>query len=139
MCIYSCAIIRADFLAVLMAACTASAAVADDWPGWLGPQRDGIWREEGILDHFPPGGPKVRWRVPTGSGYSGPAVVGNRVYLMDYTPKAPTKSSMNMAQGACPASSEFFAWTMPPAPWFGSTNTTARTQFLFPLARGPRH
>ena len=31
---------------------------ADDWPGWLGPQRDGVWREEGILDHFPAGGPE---------------------------------------------------------------------------------
>lgn len=53
---------------------------ADDWPQWLGPQRDGVWREEGIVDRFPAGGPAVRWRVPSGSGYSGPAVAGNRVY-----------------------------------------------------------
>src|SRR5439155_24059646 len=26
---------------------------------------------------------KVRWRVPVGAGYSGPAVVGNRVYVTD--------------------------------------------------------
>src|SRR4051794_35045006 len=56
---------------------------ADDWPQWLGPQRDGVWRETGILDKFPPSGPKVRWRVPVGGGYSGPAVAGGRVYLTD--------------------------------------------------------
>ena len=26
---------------------------ADDWPQWLGPQRDSVWRETGILDQFP--------------------------------------------------------------------------------------
>ena len=26
-----------------------SAAAADDWPQWLGPQRDGVWREDGVL------------------------------------------------------------------------------------------
>lgn len=56
---------------------------ADDWPQWLGPQRDGVWRETGIVEKFPEGGPKVRWRVPLGAGYSGPAVAGGRVYVLD--------------------------------------------------------
>lgn len=56
---------------------------ADDWPQWLGPQRDGVWRETDILETFPQGGPKVRWRVPIGQGYTGPAVVGDRVFVMD--------------------------------------------------------
>lgn len=56
---------------------------ADDWPQWLGPQRDGVWREKGILDRFPPGGPKVIWRAPVGAGYTGPAVAEGRVYLLD--------------------------------------------------------
>lgn len=56
---------------------------ADDWPQWLGPHRDGVWRETGILDKFPPEGPTVRWRVPIGGGYSGPAVANGRVYVMD--------------------------------------------------------
>src|SRR5215470_11008223 len=47
---------------------------ADDWPQWLGPQRDGVWRETGILDKFPAGGPRVLWRQPIGGGYAGPAV-----------------------------------------------------------------
>src|SRR6185503_238177 len=56
---------------------------ADDWPQWLGPQRDGVWRETGILEKFPAGGPKVRWRAPIGGGYTGPAVANGRVYVMD--------------------------------------------------------
>jgi outer membrane protein assembly factor BamB len=61
----------------------AGAARADDWPQWLGPQRDGIWRENGLLDKFPAGGPKVRWRTPIGEGYSGPVVANGRVVITD--------------------------------------------------------
>jgi outer membrane protein assembly factor BamB len=68
--------------AALLLAC-AGAAAADDWPQWLGPRRDGVWREDGILDKFPPGGPTVRWRVPLGGGYTGPAVAAGRVYVTD--------------------------------------------------------
>jgi outer membrane protein assembly factor BamB len=56
---------------------------ADDWPQWLGPQRDGVWRESGIVDKFPPGGPPVKWRKPIGGGYAGPAVANGRVYVHD--------------------------------------------------------
>ena len=58
-------------------------ARADDWPQWLGPNRDGIWPERGILEQFPAGGPKVHWRVPIGPGYSGPAVVGGHIYVTE--------------------------------------------------------
>src|SRR5438552_3861536 len=56
---------------------------ADDWPQWLGPKRDGVWRETGILDQFPKDGPKIVWRTPIAGGYSGPAVAGDRVYVTD--------------------------------------------------------
>jgi outer membrane protein assembly factor BamB len=58
-------------------------ARADDWPQWLGPRRDGVWRETGILPAFPKGGPAIRWRTPIGAGYAGPAVAGGRVYVTD--------------------------------------------------------
>lgn len=60
-----------------------SLAPADDWPQWLGPKRDGVWRERGIVERFPEAGLTYRWRVPLGGGFAGPAVVGNRVYVMD--------------------------------------------------------
>ena len=57
---------------------------ADDWPQWLGPQRDSVWRETGILDTFPAAGPTVLWRHPVGGGFAGPAVADGRVFVMDY-------------------------------------------------------
>ena len=58
-------------------------ALADDWPQWRGPNRDGVWSETGIIDDFP--GPQIepRWRVPISSGYSGPTVAAGRVYVTD--------------------------------------------------------
>jgi outer membrane protein assembly factor BamB len=58
-------------------------ALADDWPQWLGPERDGVWRETGIVEKLPAAGPKVLWRVPVGGGYSGPAVANGKVYITD--------------------------------------------------------
>src|SRR5437870_4373948 len=57
--------------------------LADDWPQWLGPNRDAIWRESGIVEKFPDGGPPVRWRTSIGAGYAGPTVAGGRVYIAD--------------------------------------------------------
>ena len=61
----------------------AAAARADDWPQWLGPHRDGVWRETGILAQFPARGPAIEWRTPLGGGYAGPAVAGGKVYVTD--------------------------------------------------------
>src|SRR5207244_11919273 len=62
----------------------AAIAVADDWPQWLGPGRNDVWKETGIVEKFPEGGPKVLWRVPIAGGYSGPAVSGGKVFVTDY-------------------------------------------------------
>jgi outer membrane protein assembly factor BamB len=75
--------LRWIFLVCLFQGGWASYCQAADWPQWLGANRDGIWRETGILEKFPPGGPKVLWRVPIHEGYSGPSVADGRVYVMD--------------------------------------------------------
>jgi outer membrane protein assembly factor BamB len=75
-------------LAALAFAHFTAGGLADDWPQWMGPQRDDVWRETGILDKFPPGGPKVKWRVPVAWGYAGPSVADGRVYVMDYVTDA---------------------------------------------------
>lgn len=55
---------------------------ADDWPQWRGPSRDGISKETGLAKHWPEQGPPLLWKVEhLGSGYSTPAVVGERLYL----------------------------------------------------------
>ena len=60
-----------------------SASRGDDWPQWLGPKRDGVWRETGIVERLPESGPRVLWRTPVNAGYCGPAVVQGRVFLLD--------------------------------------------------------
>lgn len=59
------------------------AAHAADWPQWMGPNRDAVWAETGIVAKLPENGPKVVWRAPVGGGYSGPAVAGGKVYVTD--------------------------------------------------------
>ncbi|MFO0812930.1 MAG: PQQ-binding-like beta-propeller repeat protein [Gemmatales bacterium] len=57
---------------------------ATDWPQWLGPKRDGVWRESGLLEKFPEKGLNIRWRTPLGKGYAGPAVANGHVFVMDW-------------------------------------------------------
>ena len=60
-----------------------SSALADDWPQWRGPQRDGRWTENGLIEAFASPQIEIKWRVPIGSGYSGPTVSEGRVFVMD--------------------------------------------------------
>jgi outer membrane protein assembly factor BamB len=54
-----------------------------DWPQWRGPQRNGVSQETGLLKQWPAQGPKLLWQMnDIGDGYSTPAVVGSRLYLM---------------------------------------------------------
>ena len=54
-----------------------------DWPQWRGPERNGLSPESGLLKQWPAEGPKLVWQVnDIGDGYSTPAVVGTRIYLM---------------------------------------------------------
>ncbi|HYW79797.1 MAG TPA: PQQ-binding-like beta-propeller repeat protein, partial [Thermoguttaceae bacterium] len=50
---------------------------------WRGPDRDGVWKETGIVERFTEPQLKLRWRVPISSGYSGPTVAAGRVYVTD--------------------------------------------------------
>ena len=66
---------------VLLAVATTT--FADDWPQWRGPNRDGISKETGLLKQWPEGEPKLLWQVnDAGGGYSTPAVVGQRLYVI---------------------------------------------------------
>jgi outer membrane protein assembly factor BamB len=57
---------------------------ADDWPQWMGPRRDNVWRETNLLEEFPDAGPRIVWRTPIAGGYAGPAVAAGRVFVSDY-------------------------------------------------------
>ncbi len=69
--------------AVCLAALGTTSAFAADWPQWRGPQRNGVSQETGLLKEWPKDGPTLLWQASdVGSGYSTPAVVGDRLYLL---------------------------------------------------------
>ena len=74
------------FVAALICSLTllaAGPASAEDWPQWRGPNRDGVSKETGLLKKWPEGGPKLLWQASdVGGGYSTPAVVGERLYVI---------------------------------------------------------
>lgn len=78
---------------LVIAVLVANAARGDDWPQWMGPGRDNVWREDGIVDAFPAAGPKVIWRVPVAAGYAGPAVAAGRIFLADYVTESDITAS----------------------------------------------
>ncbi len=78
-------------LSLLIVALTAAQLSADDWPGWMGKNRDNRWSADNILTKFPEGGPKIVWRAPVAGGYAGPAVVGDRVYVTDFVSSGDAK------------------------------------------------
>jgi outer membrane protein assembly factor BamB len=64
----------------------AGAACADDWPQWLGPGRNNVSKETGLLQSWPKSGPKLLWTFSqAGMGYSAPSIVGDRLYALGAT------------------------------------------------------
>lgn len=56
---------------------------AQDWPQFLGPDRNSTSPQKNILRSWAPEGPKVIWTVNTGIGYGGPVVKKGKVYFLD--------------------------------------------------------
>lgn len=76
-----------------------TAAAADGWPQWMGPARDGVYREDGLISAWPAEGPTVMWRVAVGQGYAGPAVSGNKVVLTSRMPAPNAKADNPFKRG----------------------------------------
>lgn len=69
--------------ALTLVACLSASSHAEDWPQWMGPNRDGLTTETGLLQAWPEGGPERVWLSKNcGLGYSGPAIVAGKLYLM---------------------------------------------------------
>jgi outer membrane protein assembly factor BamB len=56
-------------------------AGASDWAQLLGPDRNGISTETGLVKSWTKKGPPIVWQRPVGPGYSGPVIVGDRLIL----------------------------------------------------------
>ncbi len=71
------------FAAAFLTAGLAAAALADDWPQWRGPQRDGKSAEKGLLQSWPAGGPPLAFKATgIGSGFSAVAVAGGKIFTL---------------------------------------------------------
>jgi outer membrane protein assembly factor BamB len=58
----------------------ATTAPAGDWPTLLGPTRDGVSPEKGIIAPWPKTGLKKLWECDLGIGFAPPTVAGGKVY-----------------------------------------------------------
>ena len=54
---------------------------AYDWPQFLGPERNGVYRGPELVEMWGASGPRVVWRKQIGQGLSGPVVAQGRVIL----------------------------------------------------------
>lgn len=91
---------RSVCLSLTVAWCglVAARAPAADWPQWHGPNRDGTWKEAGVIDTFPKDGLKPKWTAKVGPGYTGPAVAKGLVVVMDRVSKtAPPENPLKRA------------------------------------------
>ena len=74
---------KKNFLPLAIFTLLTSGIFAQDWPQFLGPDRNSKSPETEILRTWSEGGPEVLWTVPVGIGYGGPVVKNGKVYLLD--------------------------------------------------------
>jgi outer membrane protein assembly factor BamB len=95
---------------------------AEDWPQYLGPERNGVSRGPAIAEKWDAGGPRVVWRKPVGAGFSGPVVAQGRLILFHRVADNEIVESFDARTGA--------------SQWRYSYPTTYRDDFGFD--EGPR-
>src|SRR4051812_10778022 len=64
---------------------TAAPKATADWPGFLGPHRNGKSDEHGLPSNWPPKGPPVVWHKAVGTGYSAPAISDGKLFHFSRT------------------------------------------------------
>ncbi len=70
------------FIVSFLLVVSLSSASAADWPQFLGPARNGISPETGLMKVWPAEGPKEVWRVKGGVGMSGLAISGGKLMTL---------------------------------------------------------
>jgi outer membrane protein assembly factor BamB len=100
-----------------LALALAWSAQSADWPQYRGPNRDDLSAETGLLGKWPAGGPPLLWTYgDAGVGYSGPAVVGDRLYTLGGRGETEVLLAIDLRSAKDGAVKE--AWTAPVGPLF---------------------
>jgi outer membrane protein assembly factor BamB len=114
-----------------------------DWPQWLGPDRNAVWEEEGILEAFPSSELEPVWRSEIGGGYSGPAISNGRVFVMDrkaapFKPKSNQKGNINFIKAHIPGTERILCLDEKTGKllWLQEYDCTYTS--VYPYAIGPR-
>ena len=74
-------------------------ALAQDWPQFLGPTRDGVYKGPPLAETWPAAGPRVVWSKMVGQGFSGPIVAQGRVILFHRVGKEEVVQSLDARTG----------------------------------------
>jgi outer membrane protein assembly factor BamB len=74
---------RSGVIVLLSVGLSASGLAGADWPQFLGPSRNAVSSETGLLKAWPKEGPREVWSTPTGPGYGAAAIKDGQVFLLD--------------------------------------------------------
>jgi len=74
---------RKHYIPILVFLACMGNVYTQDWPQYLGPDRNSTSPQKGILRSWPESGPKIIWTVNVGIGYGGPVAKDGKVYLLD--------------------------------------------------------
>ena len=73
---------------------------AQDWPQFLGPDRDGQYDGPPLATQWPNGSPAELWRRPIGAGFAGPVVADGRIILFHRVDGREVLEALDAANGA---------------------------------------
>lgn len=71
------------FISVSFVIFLANGICAQDWPQFLGPERNSTSPQKNLLRSWPESGPEDLWSVDVGISYGGPVAKEGKVYFLD--------------------------------------------------------
>ena len=93
------AALRGFAFAILFVVMTGSGALAEDWPQWRGPQRNGVSAEKGWQDAWSASGPATAWKAKVGLGFSSFVIAQGRAFTMGHADGQDTVWCFDAATG----------------------------------------